>query len=137
MASQFAGWAPGLLELIGAGNDTIVPRPIYALPIDHRWPNRVGVTLLGDAAHVMSPFGGDGVNNALFDASELGQRLTVGTDWVSAVAAYEADMFERTIESATHAAEAVATVLSHDDLALSLEHLKAHRGSPDGAVASA
>ncbi|QJW97710.1 FAD-dependent oxidoreductase [Frigoriglobus tundricola] len=137
LLAQFAGWAPELLDLIRAGNDHIVPRPIYALPIDHRWPNRIGVTLLGDAAHVMSPFGGDGVNNALFDAAELGRHLTERADWPGAVAAYEADMFERTIGSAAHAAEAVATVLSHDDLALTLEHLKAHRGSRDGAVAPA
>jgi 2-polyprenyl-6-methoxyphenol hydroxylase-like FAD-dependent oxidoreductase len=78
----------------------------------------------------MSPYGGDGVNNALFDALELGRRIVDGSDWVGAVAAYEADLFERVTGSAAHAAEAVATVLSHDDLALSLEHLKRLRVQP-------
>jgi 2-polyprenyl-6-methoxyphenol hydroxylase-like FAD-dependent oxidoreductase len=130
LLAQFEGWAPSILDLIRAAGDWFIPRPIYALPVGHRWPNRVGVTLLGDAAHVMSPYGGDGVNNALFDALELGRRIVDGSDWVGAVAAYEADLFERVTGSAAHAAEAVATVLSHDDLALSLEHLKRLRVQP-------
>ncbi|OWK45704.1 FAD-dependent oxidoreductase [Fimbriiglobus ruber] len=129
LIAQFDGWAPDILDLIRACNDRILARPIYGLPVGHRWPNRVGVTLLGDAAHVMSPFGGDGVNNALFDAAELARWIAESEDWAEAVRAYEADMFERVVESAAHAAEAVATLLSHDDPALTLEHLR-HRGQP-------
>lgn len=136
LLAQFEGWSPSLLDLIRASNDRIVPRPIYALPVGHRWPNRAGATLLGDAAHVMSPFGGDGVNNALFDALELGRRLVDGDDWAAAVAEYEADMFDRVEESASHAADAVATLLSHDDLALSLEAMRL-LGREDGEASRA
>ncbi|WP_422929311.1 FAD-dependent oxidoreductase [Singulisphaera sp. PoT] len=133
LLEQFEGWSDEILDLFRAGNDHVVPRSLYALPVGHRWANRVGVTLLGDAAHVMSPFGGDGVNNALFDAAELARHLTEGEgdDWREAVRAYEAEMFERVVDSAQHAAEAVATVLSHDDLAISLEHVRQVIGGGD------
>ncbi len=126
LAAEFEGWAPVILGLIKASNDHIVSRPIHALPVGHHWQNRIGITLLGDAAHVMSPFGGEGVNMAMLDAAELARQLLENNDWKNAIKAYEADMFERVIEPATHAAEAVATELSHLGAELSLEHYRAH-----------
>ncbi|MBT2119634.1 FAD-dependent monooxygenase [Dyella sp. LX-66] len=130
---QFAGFAPELLDLIRASNDAIAPRYIHALPVGHRWPHRRGITLLGDAAHLMSPFGGEGVNAAMLDAAELAMQLVSGGDWDAAVAAYEAHMFERVIEAAEGSAEAAATQLSHDGLALSLEHWRSHAARPQAA----
>lgn len=126
LIAEFDGWAPRLVALIAAGNDHIVARAIHALPIGHHWPNRVGVTLLGDAAHVMSPFGGEGVNAAMLDAAELARHLTEASDWKEAVKLYEQEMFERVVEPATHAAEAAATELSHIGLELTLEHVRQH-----------
>ncbi|MGZ9719696.1 FAD-dependent oxidoreductase [Rhizobium miluonense] len=126
LAAEFEGWAPEIVGLIEASNDHIVSRPIYALPVGHHWQNRIGITLIGDAAHVMSPFGGEGVNAAMLDAAELARQLLEGGDWKKAVKAYETDMFERVIEPAEHAAEAVATELSHLGAELSLQHYKAH-----------
>ncbi|MDE1994502.1 MAG: FAD-dependent monooxygenase [Rhizobiaceae bacterium] len=126
LAAEFDGWAPSIIRLIEASNDHIVSRPIYALPVGHHWQNRVGITLLGDAAHVMSPFGGEGVNAAMLDAAELGRQLLENEDWRNAVRTYEADMFERVVEPAEHAAEAVATELSHLGPELSLQHYRAH-----------
>ncbi len=115
--------------LIEAGNDHIVPRPIHALPVGHHWQNRLGITLLGDAAHVMSPFGGEGVNAAMLDAAELARQLLENEDWKVAVKTYEAEMFDRVIEPAEHAAEAVATELSHLGAELTLQHCQAHLDS--------
>ena len=140
LARLFADWAPSILELIGASNDHIVPRPLYPLPVGHHWPNRPGVTLIGDAAHLMSPFGGEGVNAAMFDAAELGRLLTSEPDWRWAVQAYEAAMFKRVREPAALAAEAIATELSHDSLAMTLEHLQRNvvsRGTPATGAPSA
>ena len=124
LAGLFAGWAPSLLELIEGSNDHLAPRPLYALPVGHHWVNRPGVTLLGDAAHLMSPFGGEGVNAAMFDAAELGRLLTSQPDWREAVRTFEAAMFERVREPASRAARAVVTQLSHDSLAITLGHFQ-------------
>lgn len=126
LAAEFEGWAPTIVALIEAGSDHIVSRPIHALPVGHHWRNRIGITLLGDAAHVMSPFGGEGVNAAMLDAAELARQLLENDDWRHAVKTYEAEMFERVVEPAEHAAEAVATELSHLGAELSLQHYKAH-----------
>jgi len=123
---QFHGFAEDFIDLIGASNDHFAVRPIYALPVGHCWTHRRGLTLLGDAAHVMSPFGGDGVNNAMLDAAELARLLVERERWTEAVSEFETLMFARTVESAHGAAEAAATQLSHDGEALALEMFRSH-----------
>lgn len=133
LAEEFAGWAPEILELILASNDTLVARPIHALPVGHHWPNRPGVTLIGDAAHVMSPFGGEGVNAAMLDAAELARHFVEVEDWKGAVSLYEREMFERIVEPAGEAAEAAATELSHIGQELTLAHIRRHAEMRAGA----
>ena len=123
---EFDGFAEEILDLFRAANDHFVARPIYALPVGHRWSSRQGLTLLGDAAHVMSPFGGEGVNAAMFDAAELARLLLESTHWTDAVIAYETQMFARVVQAASEAAEAAATQLSHDGLALTLQLHRSH-----------
>src|ERR1700678_1151433 len=57
VAAEFDGWAPALTALITDGDTPPVPRMIYTLPDGHRWDRVPGVTLLGDAAHLMPPSG--------------------------------------------------------------------------------
>jgi 2-polyprenyl-6-methoxyphenol hydroxylase-like FAD-dependent oxidoreductase len=84
---EFGDFAEEIADLFRAANDHFVARQIHALPVGHRWPHRPGLTLIGDAAHVMPPFGGERVNAALLDAACLAQRLIEGTDVSAAVIA--------------------------------------------------
>jgi 2-polyprenyl-6-methoxyphenol hydroxylase-like FAD-dependent oxidoreductase len=103
IASEFHGWAPELTALITDGETDPVLRPIYALPVEHRWSRLQGVTLVGDAAHLMSPFSGEGANLAMYDGAELGRALAADPgNSEAALAAYENDLFPR---SASVAAE--------------------------------
>jgi 2-polyprenyl-6-methoxyphenol hydroxylase-like FAD-dependent oxidoreductase len=103
IAREFDGWAPELAALITDGETDPVPRPLYALPVEHRWARVPGVTLLGDAAHLMIP-SGEGANLAMFDGAELGKAIAANPgDIEAALLAYEEDLFPR---SASEAAEA-------------------------------
>jgi 2-polyprenyl-6-methoxyphenol hydroxylase-like FAD-dependent oxidoreductase len=68
--SRFEGWAPELRRLLEECDDQFIVRPIYALPVPHRWNTRARVTILGDAARVMSPFSGLGANTAMLDGAD-------------------------------------------------------------------
>ncbi|MGW4245004.1 FAD-dependent oxidoreductase [Nocardia sp. NPDC004722] len=95
IAAEFDGWAPELTALITDSDTAPVARPIHTLPHGHRWDRVPGVTLLGDAAHLMPP-SGDGANLAMLDAAELGLAIAAHPDDVeTALAAHEAKLFPR------------------------------------------
>ena len=123
----FAGWAPSLTSLIETG-DFIAVRPLFALPIGHKWQSRPGITLLGDAAHLMSPFGGEGVNLALADAADLADALTLAQGW-QAVAACEAAIMERATPAAEGAAEGLNGSISSDGVAVLLDQYRQRVGT--------
>lgn len=105
VAAEFSGWATELTALITATNTAPVPRPLYTLPIGHRWERTPGVTLLGDAAHLMPP-SGDGANLAMFDGAELGKAIADHPGNIeAALASYEAALFPRSEAMAIEARE--------------------------------
>ena len=73
---EYAGWSPVWHELFANAMVPFVPRPIYCAPLTQTWETLPNATLLGDAAHVMPPFAGEGANMAMLDALELNTCLT-------------------------------------------------------------
>jgi 2-polyprenyl-6-methoxyphenol hydroxylase-like FAD-dependent oxidoreductase len=84
------------------------------------------VTLLGDAAHPMSPFKGQGANQALLDALALARGITKNcgplSQWrelgirQSVLTEFEAEMLERSAIKVTDSAEAAQFL--HSDIVL-------------------
>ncbi|KAK5170425.1 uncharacterized protein LTR77_005013 [Saxophila tyrrhenica] len=75
---EYADWDPRLVAFTQAaeeGPGGVVPRDLFMLPIGHEWEHRKGVTLIGDAAHVCTPFAGEGVNLALEDAMKISNAI--------------------------------------------------------------
>ncbi len=59
-----------------------------------KWITQPNITLIGDAAHLMSPFAGEGVNMALYDAYLLAQSFKNKENVIDILKAYEKKMFE-------------------------------------------
>ncbi|WP_022884563.1 FAD-dependent oxidoreductase [Glaciibacter superstes] len=109
------GWDDAIRGLIGNADGQLTVRPINALPVGHSWDRVPGVTLLGDAAHVMSPFGGEGANLAIYDASQLALAIVAHPgDVEAALGAYEAEMFPRATESAAGSAANLELIFAPD-----------------------
>lgn len=99
---EYPDWSPILREWIEVADEDRRPWTLYMMPTDFQWAHRPGFTLIGDAAHLMTPFSGEGVNAAFLDAVELANRIVSSLEAErspekldAAVAAYEAALFPR------------------------------------------
>jgi len=112
VAAEFPGWAPALTALITDSDRPPVLRQIHALPAAHRWPHTRGVTLLGDAAHLLVP-SGEGANLAMLDGAELGKLIAAHPgDLDTALRTFEEAMFPRSAAEAIAADEVTAALFS-------------------------
>ena len=108
LRQQYYDWDSRLVNFTQRSSDDVTVRNLYMLPIGHSWEHRHGVTIIGDAAHLMTPFAGEGVNLALEDCMKLAEAIisaaaaaqaATSTDADSQldrkVAEFEQDMFAR------------------------------------------
>ncbi|MDG4758066.1 NAD(P)/FAD-dependent oxidoreductase [Micromonospora sp. WMMD710] len=94
LLALFDGWAEPVLDLLRRGG-AFVHRPFFVLPGSHTWAHVRGVTLLGDAAHLMPPLGA-GANLAMLDGAELAESVAADPEELDeAVRAFEERMWAR------------------------------------------
>jgi len=91
---NFDGWSELWTPLM-AKAVSMVWRPLLGCPGAQHWNAKANATLIGDAAHVIPPYAGEGVNMAMLDALMLSRALLTEADAARAMAAYEAEMFAR------------------------------------------
>ncbi|CAK7219391.1 hypothetical protein SCUCBS95973_003806 [Sporothrix curviconia] len=102
---------PRLQQCITYAAGTTTPRSLYMLPVGFRWTHQPGLTAIGDAAHLMTPFAGEGVNVALDDARKLAAAILAANTKAAApndnaaqldaaVHAFEKDMYARSAKVA-------------------------------------
>lgn len=120
---EFAGWNDLWLELFDNATGKFVPRPLYCFPLDQTWQAQPNLTILGDAAHLMPPYAGEGVNMAMLDALELSQCLTDDTypDTLSAIAAFEQKMRTRASAAAQQSMDSLMALHSPDAIQIMMQ----------------
>lgn len=104
VTEAYQDWSPELVTMLTQVDGDFQRWPLSAMPPDHRWDTRPGLTMLGDASHVMPPFTGKGVNLALFDALELADALTTNaaTDVTAAIQGFETRRATRRASASPH-----------------------------------
>jgi 2-polyprenyl-6-methoxyphenol hydroxylase-like FAD-dependent oxidoreductase len=93
---MFHDWHDPIPAVIEAtAEKDILRNDIYELPLLHKW-SRGRITLLGDAAHAMTPNLGQGACQAIEDGVALGACLKTEPDVVAAFKLYESQRIKRT-----------------------------------------
>ncbi|MGP8303994.1 FAD-dependent oxidoreductase [Streptomyces inhibens] len=108
------GWDERLLHLLRHNDGGFISRPLFALPVPHTWEHVPGITLLGDAAHLMPPLG-LGANLAMLDATDLATALVTEPGVDDAVRAYESIMLPRLAEAARQCAQGLENLMPPDE----------------------
>ena len=96
LSKRFESWN-GIYHQLFNATSFFVGLTTKTLPLDKPWKGErpLPITLIGDAAHLMPPFAGQGVNIGLLDATILAANLT-GGDFetiTDAISDYEKQIF--------------------------------------------
>lgn len=120
---EYDHWDPVWYELFVHPATIFTVRPLYCMPLNQIWTGRSDLTILGDAAHLMPPYAGEGVNMAMLDALELSEVLTGGifTETLSAIQYFEKQMLERSAQIAEITLDNTSWMHSPDGLKKILE----------------
>lgn len=123
---EYEGWDKIWQELFENASVAFIPRPQYCMPFDQNWDSLTNLTMLGDAAHLMPPYAGEGVNMAMLDALELSQCLISEefTDLQQAISAYEKQMLARVSETAKNTMDSTDALHSPDAISFMLDILQ-------------
>lgn len=115
---EYPEWDNSWRELFEHDSTYFIPRPQYSMPREQSWAPLPDVTLLGDAAHLMLPFAGEGVNMAMLDALELSEALSGNTFETipDAIASYESRMRSRVQEIGSITEQQTASMHSEQGL---------------------
>lgn len=94
---EFAEWNREWDALLASDALVIVPRPWYHFPSDQHWETLSNLTMIGDAAHRIPAYAGEGANQALADALDLYEALCCESfeTILEAVASFEQKMLIR------------------------------------------
>lgn len=116
---HFEDWDSTILDLVRLSEGPFTSRPLYMLPVGFKWDARPGVTLVGDAAHVMTPYAGEGVNIAMSDSLELAKAIIAGVkegNLHGKVRESELQMFPKAEKSARRTENNMRLVFWADDI---------------------
>ncbi|OKS88367.1 FAD-dependent oxidoreductase [Mucilaginibacter polytrichastri] len=118
----YIGWNSIWLELFENASAAFIPRAQYCMPLNQTWEALPNLTMLGDAAHLMPPYAGEGVNMAMLDALELSECLTSEDfpDTLAAITTYEKQMRARASETADMTMQSTAALHSPDAISFML-----------------
>ena len=120
---DFAEWSNVWHELFENAETPFIPIPIYCMPLNQTWEALPNLTMLGDAAHLMPPFAGEGVNMAMLDALELSECLTSDkyNTLQEAISFYEIHMRKRAAMAAQESLENGERMHSENALQIMLD----------------
>jgi len=126
--TAYSEWSSIWHELFENAATPFIPRPIYCMPLDQTWEALPNLTMLGDAAHVMPPFAGEGVNMAMRDALELSDCLTDDsyTNLQEAISVYETSMCKRASTAAKESLDNGEIMHSERALSTMIEFFSGH-----------